>query len=99
MACTAAFPLKGHCRCHQAGESAPVLSSSNSNKSRNVISEVSLAMKYRKKVIPVRLDLSPYAESIEYDIINHDYVDYDSNKEDIIQDLLKKTIATLKMQE
>lgn len=44
------------------------MSSENSNKSRNVVSEVSIAMKYGKKIIPVRLDMSPYSESIEYDI-------------------------------
>ena len=75
------------------------MSSVNSNKSHNVVSEVSIAMEYGKKVIPVRLDMSPYAESIEYDIINHDYVIHDGNNwEKSIQELLKKTVSTLNMQ-
>lgn len=74
------------------------MSSENSNKSRNVVSEVSIAMKYGKKVIPVRLDMSPYSESIEYDIINHDYVAYDnSRKEESNRDMLKKIVSTLEM--
>lgn len=74
------------------------LSSENSNKSRNVISEVSIAMEYGKKVIPIRLDNTPYSESIEYDIINHDYVMYDESRlEDTIQEMLKKIVSTMKM--
>lgn len=74
------------------------MSSENSNKSRNVISEVSIAVEYGKKIIPVRLDMSPYSESIEYDIINHDYVVYDQTRqEDSFKELLKKIVSTLKM--
>lgn len=74
------------------------MSSENSNKSRNVVSEVSIAVEYGKKIMPVRLDMSPYSESIEYDIINHDYVIYDkSRKEDSFNELLKKIVSTLKM--
>lgn len=74
------------------------MSSANSNMSRNVISEVSLAVEYGKKLMPVRLDMSPYSESIEYDIINHDFVIYDrSRMEDSFNDLLKKLVSTLKM--
>lgn len=65
------------------------MSSENSNKSRNVVSEVSIAVEYGKKIMPVRLDMSPYSESIEYDIINHDYVVYDkSRKEDSFNEIL-----------
>ena len=56
------------------------MSSENSNKSRNVVSEVSIGVEYGKKIIPIRLDMSPYSESIEYDIINHDYVVYDKSR-------------------
>lgn len=74
------------------------MSSENSNKSRNVVSEVSIAMEYNKKIIPVRLDMSPYSESIEYDIINHDYVAYDKSRmEESNRDMLKKIVSTLKM--
>ena len=74
------------------------MSSENSNKSRNVVSEVSIAVEYGKKIIPVRLDMSPYSESIEYDIINHDYVVYDKSRpENSFNELLKKIVSTLKM--
>ena len=74
------------------------MSSENSNKSRNVISEVSVAVEYCKKIIPIRLDMSPYSESIEYDIINHDYVVYDRSRTDVSnREMLKKIISTLEM--
>ena len=74
------------------------ISSENSNKSSNVVSEVSLAMSHGKRVIPVRLDMTPYAESIEYDIINHDYVVYDKSRlEDSNTEMLKKIASTIKM--
>lgn len=74
------------------------MSSGNSNKSRNVVSEVSIAMEYGKKIIPVRLDMSPYEESIEYDIINHDYVVYDKSRIEVSnREILKKIVSTLAM--
>lgn len=74
------------------------MSSENSNKSRNVVSEVSVAVEYGKKIIPVRLDMSPYSESIEYDIINHDYVVYDRFRaEESNREMLKKIVSTMEM--
>ena len=74
------------------------MSSENSNKSRNVVSEVSIAVEYGKKIIPVRLDMFSYSESIEYDIINHDYVVYDrSRTEESNREMLKKIVSTLEM--
>ena len=74
------------------------MSSENSNKSRNVVSEVSIAMEYGKKIIPVRLDMSSYSESIEYDIINHDYVVYDrSRMDESNREMLKKIVSTMEM--
>ena len=74
------------------------MSSESSNKSRNVVSEVSIAVEYGKKVIPIRLDMSHYSESIEYDIINHDYVVYDrSRTEESNREILKKIVSTLEM--
>lgn len=74
------------------------MSSENSNKSRNVVSEVSVAVEYDKKIIPVRLDMSSYSESIEYDINNHDYVVYDrSRTEESNREMLKKIVSTLEM--
>jgi len=75
------------------------MSSDNSNKSRNVVNEVSIAVEYGKKIMPVRLDMTPYSESIEYDIINHDFVVFDkSRREASFNELLKKIVFTLKMQ-
>lgn len=72
--------------------------SENSNKSRNVVSEVSIGVEYGKKIIPVRLDMSSYSESIEYDIINHDYVVYDrSRMDESNREMLKKIVSTLEM--
>ena len=74
------------------------MSSENSNKSRNVISEVSIAVEHNKMIIPVRVDMSPYSESIEYDIINHDYVVYDrSRTEESNREMLKKIVSTMEM--
>jgi hypothetical protein len=74
------------------------MSSENSNKSRNVVSEVSIAVEYGKKIIPVRLDMTSYSESIEYDIINHDYVVYDKSRmEESNREMLKKIVSTLEM--
>lgn len=74
------------------------MSSENSNKSRNVVSEVSIAVEYGKKIIPVRLDMTSYSESIEYDIINHDYVIYDKSRmEESNREMLKKIVSTLEM--
>ena len=74
------------------------MSSENSNKSRNVVSEVSIAVEYGKKIIPIRLDMSSYSESIEYDIINHDYVVYDRSRiEESNREMLKKIVSTMEM--
>ena len=74
------------------------MSSENSNKSRNVVSEVSIAVEYGKKIIPIRLDMSSYSESIEYDIINHDYVVYDRSRiEESNIEMLKKIVSTMEM--
>ena len=74
------------------------MSSENSNKSRNVVSEVSIAVEYGKKIIPIRLDMTSYSESIEYDIINHDYVVYDrSQMEESNREMLKKIVSTMEM--
>ena len=74
------------------------MSSENSNKSLNVVNEVSIAMKYGKKIIPVRLDMSAYSESIEYDIINHDYIVYDrSRMDESNREMLKKIVSTMEM--
>lgn len=42
--------------------------------------------------------MSSYSESLEYDIINHDYVIYDRSRvEGANRDMLKKIVSTLEM--
>lgn len=69
------------------------MSSENSNSSQNVVSEVSLAMKYGKKIIPVKLDEVPYTPSIEYDIVNIDFVNYYNSDHDFAKNMILKKIA------
>ena len=69
------------------------MSSENSNNSQNVVSEVSLAMKYGKKIIPVKLDEAPYTPSIEYDIVNIDFVSYYNSDHDFAKNAILKKIA------
>lgn len=74
------------------------MSSENSNKSLNVVSEVSVAMQYGTRIIPIRLDMSDYEESILYDLINHDFVKYDSTRaEQSNNEILKKIVSTMEM--
>ena len=69
------------------------MSSENSNSSQNVVSEVSLAVKYGKKIIPVKLDEVPYTPSIEYDIVNIDFVNYYNSDHDFAKNAILKKIA------
>ena len=74
------------------------MSSENSNQSLNVVNEVSNAVAFKKKIIPIRLDMSPYSGSIQYDLVNHDYVIYDKTRlEQSYQEILKKIASTLEM--
>ena len=50
------------------------VSSANSNNSQYVIKEVGYAVRKNKPILPVRIDDSPFAPSIEYDLINVDHV-------------------------
>lgn len=65
------------------------LSSENSNKSENVIKEVSVAVELKKMIIPIKLDNSPYADSIAYDLTGIDYVNYENEK-----DLLERKVIS-----
>ena len=67
------------------------LSSANSNASHNVAKEISLSDEYRKTIIPIRLDNSPYAPHIDYDLNSIDSIDYYKDEEAAL-DKIKKTI-------
>ena len=74
------------------------MSSENSNKSRNVVSEIAVAIEYGKSVIPVRLDMTHYNDGIQYDIGTYDYVEYDrSRMEESNREMLKKIVSTMGM--
>lgn len=51
------------------------VSSAASNASENVIKEIGIASDEKKKVLPVRIDQSPYCDSIAYDLTSTDYID------------------------
>lgn len=52
------------------------LSSVNSNASKYVAKEISLAVKYDKPVIPLMLDDAPFSKSIEFDLNDIDRLDF-----------------------
>lgn len=66
------------------------LSSGNSNKSENVIKEVSVAVEFKKMIIPIMLDNTPYADSIAYDLTGIDYVNYEKEKEQLERKVLSQ---------
>lgn len=65
------------------------ISSVNSNKSPNTVKEVSIAEKYGKVVIPIRIDDSAYDKSLEYDLCNRDWMDF---QEDVDYDASAKKL-------
>lgn len=71
------------------------LSSENSNKSDNVTKEISVAVELKKYIIPVRLDKSPYADSITYDLSGIDYIDYEKEKE-VLEQKVRSQLVLLK---
>lgn len=66
------------------------LSSENSNKSENVIKEVSVAVELKKMIIPIKLDNYPYADSITYDLTGIDFVNYESEKEQLERKIISQ---------
>lgn len=69
------------------------VSSFNSNKSPNTVKEVSIAENYGKVVIPIRIDDSAYDKSLEYDLCNRDWmnfqedVDYDASAKKLYENI------------
>lgn len=73
------------------------LSSENSNKSDNVAKEISIADKYGKIIIPVRLDTSPMNPKMDYDLAGIDFVDLFSFEEKSIAKLRNAILGHLAM--
>ena len=53
-------------------------SSSNSNSSKWTEKEIGIAISKNKYIIPVKLDESLYANSVQFDLINYDFIDFTS---------------------
>lgn len=73
------------------------ISSVNSNASNNVAKEISIADKFKKTILPVRIDEAPYSSVIEYDLIGVDYIDYSDSSNESIEKLRKSILARLLM--
>ena len=52
------------------------ISSVNSNQSKWTSNEISTALEFKKTIIPLRLDKSPYNDSVMMKIISFDYIEY-----------------------
>ena len=64
------------------------LSSVNSNDSEYVAKEISMAVRYKKMVIPLMLDDAPFRDGIELDLQDIDRLDFRSNYEKKLLDNL-----------
>lgn len=73
------------------------LSSENSNRSDNVAKEISIADKYGKVIIPVRLDTSPMNPKMDYDLAGIDFVDLFSFEEKSLAKLRNAILGHLAM--
>jgi len=69
------------------------ISSINSNASEWTAGEIGTAHLYKKKIIPFRLDDSPFARSIIVKIAHLDYIDCNPNPDKAIMDLVGSILA------
>lgn len=71
-------------------------SSKDANASPWTAKEIAIAANYQKTIIPIKLDNTRYNGTVEFDLINLDYVDY-INKSNRVQefDKLMRTLKTL----
>lgn len=65
------------------------ISTANANSSHWTSKEIATADELGKKIIPLRVDRSPYERSVIFRIANLSYIDYFSNPEKGIEDLIK----------
>ena len=56
---------------------------------------VSIADKFKKTILPVRIDDAPYSSVIEYDLIGVDYIDYSKRSNESLEKLRKSILARL----
>ena len=69
------------------------LSTSNSNNSRWTCREIACADELKKHIIPVRIDQTPYNKKVMFRIADLDYIDYYTNAEKGIQDLINSIMV------
>lgn len=74
------------------------VSSQSSNDSEWTSSEIAAARMYKKKIIPLRLDDSPYNDSIILYIAHLDFIDYRKNPQDALSSLVKSVQSYLETQ-
>ena len=65
------------------------LSTANSNKSRWTCKEIASADEFKKHIIPVRLDATPYNKTVLFRIADLDYIEYYTNPRKGMEDLIK----------
>lgn len=68
-------------------------SSEHSNQSDWTAKEIGVAVKYKKHIIPIKLDDSNFNEDVEFDLINLDFVDFtDESKRTGMKKRMLKTL-------
>lgn len=65
------------------------LSTANSNKSPWTCKEIASADEFKKHIIPVRIDSAPYNKKVLFRIADLDYIEYYTNPEKGMTDLIK----------
>lgn len=69
------------------------LSTTAANESEWTRKEIASAVMYKKKIIPVRIDESPYHDSVMFRIADLDYINYSSNpkkgREELVESILR----------
>ena len=71
------------------------LSTVNSNNSKYTCKEIASADEFGKHIIPVRIDSSPYNKKVLFRIADLNYIDYSSNPEKGLADLVSSIKAHL----
>lgn len=69
-------------------------SSEHSNVSDWTAKEIGVAVRYKKHIVPIKLDDSNFNAAVEFDLINLDYVDY--SKASIRKAMLEKLLRTVR---
>lgn len=64
------------------------ISSANSNQSQYTSKEIASAAEFGKYIIPVRIDPTPYSKTVMFRIADLDYIEYYTNPEKGLKDLI-----------